>query len=126
MSREVAASLRVAQNRKTRSAPLSSLVRDKLVKRQTTATFRNSWHTMRYWPAGGNLATTQDDMIAELQRANAALRLQLDQRGAERDAALAREAALAEVLDIINRSPGNLGKRCEADTLRRSARVCWT
>src|SRR5262245_35152405 len=38
---------------------------------------------------GGTMATTQDDMIAELQRANAELRQ-------ERDAALSQKAALTE------------------------------
>src|SRR5262245_51029668 len=42
---------------------------------------------------GGNMATTQDDIIAELQRANAELRR-------ERDAALAREVTLAGELAV--------------------------
>jgi adenylate cyclase len=47
------------------------------------------------------MSTAQDNMIAELRSENAALR-------AERDTALAREAALAEVLAVIDRSPGEL------------------
>jgi GAF domain-containing protein len=46
------------------------------------------------------MATTQDEMIAELRRANVELRQ-------EHDLALAREAALADVLDIVGRSPGD-------------------
>jgi GAF domain-containing protein len=53
------------------------------------------------------MGTTQDETIAGLQRANEKLRQ-------ERDAALAREAALAEVLAVINRSPGDPGSVFEA------------
>jgi hypothetical protein len=53
------------------------------------------------------MASTQDDTIAELQRANVALQLKFETSQAERDAALAREAALADVLNIINSSPGD-------------------
>jgi transcriptional regulator with GAF, ATPase, and Fis domain len=49
-----------------------------------------------------------EQRIADLQRANEELRRKLDERTTERDAALARETATAEVLGVINSSPGDL------------------
>ena len=77
-------------------------IRDKLEKRRTTATLRNDW--LRYAIGPGQPGETyghdarRDDR--RLQRANVELRQ-------ERDAAVAQKAALAEVLEVINRSPGD-------------------
>ena len=47
------------------------------------------------------MAVTLDNEVADLRRANAELQQRLD-------SALAREAATAEILQVINSSPGEL------------------
>ena len=49
--------------------------------------------------------TAIQDETLELRRANTALEKSLDELHAERDAALAREAALTDVLEVLKRSP---------------------
>src|SRR5579859_5276365 len=57
-----------------------------------------------------------DDTMASLRRANAEL-LQ------ERDAAMARETALAEVLGVINSSPGDVAPVFDV-MLEKATRLC--
>src|SRR5271169_1384879 len=54
------------------------------------------------------MAATIDDRVAELERANAELRRQLDACSAELREALEQQTATAEVLQVINSSPGDL------------------
>jgi phage shock protein A len=49
-----------------------------------------------------------DDALTDLRQTVAALERKFGERTAERDEALAREAATAEVLQVINSSPGDL------------------
>ena len=60
--------------------------------------------------------------VAELQRRLDELASELAARTAERDEALAREAALGEVLQVINSSPGDL-TRFDA-MLERALHLC--
>ena len=54
------------------------------------------------------MTATVDNAVADLQRANAELQRQLDERTDERDEALDQQIATAEVLGVINASPGDL------------------
>ena len=54
------------------------------------------------------MCPTPDSTLADPQEINADLQRQLAECRAERDEALARETAMAEVLQVINSSPGEL------------------
>ena len=62
------------------------------------------------------MTATLDDEVAELRRANAELQQRLDE-------ALTREVATAEVMAVINSSPGDLTPVFEA-LLETGARLC--
>jgi adenylate cyclase len=61
--------------------------------------------------------------LADPQQAVADLRRQLAEQAAERDEALAREAAIAEVLGVINSSPSDLAPVFDA-MLERALHLC--
>jgi len=63
-----------------------------------------------------NMTASSDEEMGELRRANAELRQLLDE-------ALAREAATAEVLQVINSSPGDLKPVFDA-ILEKATRLC--
>ena len=50
----------------------------------------------------------REQIIADLRRANAELQGELSQCTAERDEAREQQTATAEILEVINRSPGDL------------------
>src|SRR5215469_2769828 len=64
-----------------------------------------------------------DDTQIDLRQTVAELRQQLDARTAERDEALAREAAMAEVMQVINSSPSDLAPVFDA-MLARAVSLC--
>ena len=69
------------------------------------------------------MSATPDGTLADCARTISDLRRELAECKAERDAALAREAATAEVLQVINASPGDLAPVFDA-MLQKAMRLC--
>jgi GAF domain-containing protein len=69
------------------------------------------------------MTTTLDDEVIALRRANADLRGRLDEALAERDEREAQKAAMAEILEVINASPGDLASVFDA-ILEKAMRLC--
>ena len=69
------------------------------------------------------MTATLDEEIVDLRRANAELQRRLDQALAERDEGEAQKAAMTEMLEVINASPGNLAPVFDA-MLERATRLC--
>ena len=81
------------------------------------------------------MRATRDSMLADPEKLIADLQRQLAECRAERDEALERETAIAEVLQVINSSPGDLTPvfdailetaQCLCDAVRRRRADSWS
>src|SRR5580704_2508025 len=77
----------------------------------------------KHGPPRSQMSATPDSTLGDWSRTIADLRRELAECKAERDAALAREAATAEVMHVINSSPGDLAPVFDA-MLDRAIRLC--
>src|SRR5215470_17318019 len=69
------------------------------------------------------MTATLDDEVVDLRRANAELQRRLNEALAERDDSEAQKAAIGDVLEVINSSPGDLTPVFDA-MLERAMRLC--
>jgi GAF domain-containing protein len=69
------------------------------------------------------MTATLDDEVADLRRANAKLQRRLDEALAQRDEGEAQKTAMAEILEIINSSPGELSPVFD-EMLEKATRLC--
>ena len=69
------------------------------------------------------MAATADQRMEQVRRANAELQRRLDEALAQRDQSEAQKAAIAEVLEVINSSPGDLAPVFDA-ILEKALNLC--